>query len=154
MMESVLKNLQDRNTNLKSSLTHEQLKYGNYHFTSFKKEIAQLLRQYSCHRSLFKASSIVGLNPNVVFKWYIQGQRGNPNFKSFYLRINQINGNFINETDVKTSSSDLKKYHIYQHGDSWVYVTYIDGNKISIISKSLESLKNRVNSKNLPLDGL
>ena len=53
---------------------------------------------------------------------------------------------------------DVKKIDVIENNDyeiesingSWVYTTYVDGKKVSIISSDLKHLKEKVSSKNLP----
>ncbi len=159
-MENALNNLQNRNNILKSKLVHEQLKYNIYPFNSFRREMSQLLNEYYKHKSIFKAASILGLNLNMVMKWYIQGQRGNIQFKSFYLRINHINN--LGRADEDVSSADevgssldeevFQDYVISRYGDGWSYTCYVDGEKVFLISGDLDNLKSKVKSQNLPLN--
>lgn len=153
-MENALNNLQNRNNILKSKLIHEQLKCGNYPFKSFKREMSQLLNEYYKHESIFKAASILGLNTNIVMKWYIQGQKGNLQFKYFYLRINHINnlGNSDEEDEVSFEGEFDDDYVISRYGDGWSYTCYVGGEKVFLISDDLENLKNKVQSQNLPLN--
>lgn len=152
-METVLNNLENRNNILKSKLLHNRLKYNNYSFNSFKKEMSQILNEYHKHKSIFKAASVLGLNQNMVLKWYIQGQRGNLQFRSFYLRINHIN-NLKNtvEEPVVFNEEICEDHKISRYGDGWSYTTYVDGEKVCLISDDLENLKNKVKSQNLPLN--
>ncbi len=153
-METALNSLQVRNNILKSKLVHEQLKYGNYPFLDFSREISQLVIEYAKHNSIFKAASILGLNPYVVMKWFIQGQRGNPKFRSFYLRISYINRRLNGEVipQIEEIIPEFKEhYDISHHGNAWCYTTYVDGEKVAIISGDLENLKKKVKSRELPL---
>lgn len=159
-MENALNNLQNRNNILKSKLVHEQLKYDNYSFNSFQREMSQLLNEYYKHKSIFKAAYILDLDLNMVMKWYIQGQRGNLQFKSFYLRINHINN--LRSADEEVSSADevdsslddefCEDYVISRYGDGWSYTCYVDGEKVFLISGDLDNLKSKVKSQNLPLN--
>ena len=84
---------------------------------------------------------------------------GNPNFRSFFLAIEGINSNndeSVGENWDSDCEIDLKDfdgdYVISQYGDGWSYKTYVDGEKIFIISNELESLKKKVKDKHLPID--
>lgn len=88
----ILNNLQERNNSLKSKLRHEQLKYGTYSFNKYKDESLLVLDAYEKHKSIFKAASSVGLDRDVVMKWFMRGMNGDPKFRPFYLSINNING--------------------------------------------------------------
>lgn len=157
----VLNNLQQRNNSLKSILIHEQIKYDNYSFDYFQK-YSSILREYRKHKSLYKSSLIVGINYEDVMNWYIQGQLNNPIFKEFSTSINKINegnvekdnSNNENEECHQILNKDIGEgtYKISQYGDGWSYKTFIDGEKIFIISNDLENLKKKVKSKHLPLD--
>ena len=95
-------------------------------------------------------------------EWYIQGQRGNPIFQSFYMGINRINRRI--DIDVKPDISENKTepvrqdilqedYTISEYGDGFSYKTFIDGEKIFIIANTLDELKKKVKNKHLPLNG-
>ena len=59
------------------------------------------------------------------------------------------------ENDISDVKMDFKQdgeYIISEYGDGWSYKTYIDGEKIFIISNELETLKMKVRNKRLPLD--
>lgn len=146
MNESLLDNLERRNNLLKYKLLHEKLMLGIYPSNNHRREMSQFLNEYSRHKSIFKAASKIGISNNLALKWYIRGQMGDPNFKLFYLRIKQINEGFdFDAEEIKP------KYNITQFGNGWIYVTFVDGEKISIISSDLDHLKNKVKDKNLPL---
>ena len=166
---NILDNLQKRNNFLKSKLLHEQLRHDNFSFHNFKKYSLLILNEYKKHNSIYKAASSVGIDYNLVIRWYIQGQCENPQFRGFYLAINKISNDFPNEMkDKKDEGAKIEKsreisidpnpdelegeYIISQYGDGWSYKTFVDGEKIFIISNELETLKMKVKSKNLPLD--
>jgi hypothetical protein len=154
----VLNKLQKRNNFLKSRLIHEQLKSGNYLSEHFKKYQFEVLNEYKTHKSFFKVASIVGLTQKEIMDWYIQGQCGNPKFRGFFLAINDINDGNAREVEVEPAGvSDPQQcsdgeYMISQYGDGWSYKTYVNGEKIFIISDELENLKRKVKDRHLPLD--
>ena len=128
-----------------------------------------ILEEYKKHNSIWKASSIVGIDYNLAIKWYIQGQCGNPQFRGFYLAVNKSYGDFVQENNKeinnyaaagenkeiaidKNPDEFEEDFIISQYGDGWSYKTFIDGEKIFLISNDLETLKKKVKSKNLPLD--
>ncbi len=157
--EISLDNLEKRNCVLKSQLIHEQLKYGNYSSQYFKRYGLTVLNEYKTHGSFFKAASIIGIPQRVIMTWYIQGQRGDPEFRNFYLAIEDINRQNQKDDGAENDISDVKmdfkqdgEYIISEYGDGWSYKTYIDGEKIFIISNELETLKMKVRNKRLPLD--
>jgi hypothetical protein len=157
--EDVLNNLQERNDSLKSRLAREQLRHENYSFEYYKKYSLRVLNEYKKHKSLFKASSIVGIDYGVVMNWYFQGQLNNPVFRGFYLLVNEYNGNETIEDEIQTFievDENVKEadgeYVIAPYGDGWCYKVYVDGEKIFIISNELETLKEKVRKRNLPLD--
>ncbi|MEE1134748.1 MAG: hypothetical protein UHW60_08255, partial [Methanobrevibacter sp.] len=100
----------------------------------------------------------------IVFKWYFQGLSGNPNYRDFYLAVRDIgdlsteNFTFEMEDDEIIESAPVNsaledgEYVISQYGDGWSYKTYVDGEKIFIISTELETLKDKVKDKRLPID--
>ena len=157
----VLNNLQKRNNSLKSRLIHEQLKSGNYSFQHFRKHSLIILNEYKKHPSFFKVSSVVGIPQKELLNWYIQGQMGNPMFRGFYLAIEEINNGreekiiIKNDVDVQseeTGGIDEGEYLISRYGDGWSYKTYVDGEKIFIISAELDTLKGKVKDRHLPID--
>ncbi len=156
--EDVLNNLLDRNNALKSVLINEQLKSNSYSFNRTEKYLLKILHEYKQHKSLFKASLNQHIDLNIIMKCYIQGQMGNPKFRGFFLAINELNdGSEINiiENDsqiTKTDEIEIGEYKISEYGDGWSYTTYVDGEKIFIISNELDSLKSKVKNKHLPLD--
>ena len=160
--ETQLNNLQDRNDSLKSMLIHEQIKSQSYSFKYFKKYSSMVLNEYKKHLSFFKVSSTVGISQKEIMNWYIQGQRGNPVFRGFYLAIEEINknGEFKREVlpqkveivENKQNIFEEEEYVISRYGDGWSYKTYVDGEKIFIISNDLETLKMKVKKQHLPLD--
>jgi hypothetical protein len=165
MIDSALKSLEKRNSSLKSRLLHEKLRQGEIPLTYFKKYSLKILNEYKYSGSIFKSSKNVGINPNVVMNWYVQGQLGNPRFRGFYLLIEKINNDSefkINddfpEADIADSvSEDIPEnvdgdYVISEYGDGWSYKTYVDGEKVFIISEDLETLKGKVRNRHLPLD--
>ena len=156
-------NLNRKNNQLKSTLRQNQLKHGTYGFQYYKKEMLEVLNAYKTYNSIFKAASSVGVNPNMAMKWYSEGMSGNPSFRGFYLAVNDINGGHERADDtikkdlgsVETVSENKNfegDYKISQYGDGWSYTTYADGEKIFIISNELETLKEKVVSRHLPLD--
>ena len=148
---NALNSLQERNDNLKSKLLHEQLKYGNYKFKSFKNESLLVLGVYRKHKSIFKAASSVGIDKNLAVRWFIQGQFGNPQFKDFYLGIKRINA--FKPIEVPYEAEEVKKdYILSEFEDAWTYSTVVDGEKISIISSDLDNLKAKVQARNLPFN--
>lgn len=160
--DNVLNNLQKRNNSLKSKLIHEQLKSNNYSFEYFKKYSSLILNEFKKHNYLYKAALTVGVDYNIVLEWYIQGQLNNPQFRGFYLAVNSIkNDDYIQNTEEKTAGENYSQkiyeefdgeYIISEYGDGWSYKTFIEGEKIFIISDDLENLKMKVKAKNLPLD--
>ena len=150
---NVLYTLQKRNNSLKSKLRHEQLKYGTYSFSKFKSELLLVLDAYRNHKSIFKAASSVGVDKDMAMRWFIQGMNGDSEFRDYYLTINRING-FTPQSheDILSHVEETKKeYDISAFEDAWVYTTYVDGEKISIISGDLDQLRQKVKSRNLPL---
>ncbi len=157
--ETSLDNLEKRNNALKSQLIHEQLKHGYYSSQYFKRYSLTVLNEYKTHRSFFKAASIIKIPLWEIMTWYIQGQRGNPKFRNFYLAVEDINRqnpkDNVAENVISNVKNDFKpdeEYIISKYGDGWSYKTYIDGEKIFIISNELETLKMKVKNKHLPLD--
>ena len=164
---SSLNDLQKRNNALKSKLLHNKLKYGTYHFNTFKREILLVLNSYKTHKSLIKASKTVGLDKNLAIEWFIEGLFGNPEFRGFYLAISQMDkfkpqtispeveeviSPEVEEVISPEVEEVVKNYTISEYFNSCVYTAEIDGEKISIISKDLDTLKQLVRSKNLPID--
>lgn len=158
----VLNKLQERNNSLQSKLIHDQLKYGTYHFGYFKKYLS-VISEYKKLKSFFKVSNVLNISQNEMINWYIEGQMGNIQFRSFYLAIEGINKGkivFANENGTEVEEeiapenlvNEEKDYVISHYGDGWSYKTFIDGEKIFIISNELKTLKDKVKSKNLPLD--
>lgn len=155
--EKVLNNLQKRNNSLKFQLRHNQLKHGTYPFNYSRKYILAVLNQYKIHKSFFKVSSIVGISQLEILNWYVQGIMENPKFRGFSLAINEINKNEMKFSCEEVVSDEIRlddegDYMISEYGDGWSYKTYIDGEKIFIISDDLETLKKKVKDKRLPLD--
>ena len=150
--------LNRKNVQLRSRLHQKQLEHGIYSFGYSKKEMLNVLNAYKTHKSIFKAASSVDVDGNVAMKWYSEGMRGNPVFRGFYLAIMDINDD--SSLDVAVESDDPvaavnefeEDYRISQYGDGWSYTTYVDGEKIFIISNELETLKDKIRAKNLPLD--
>ena len=150
--------LQDRCNSLKSRLVHEQLKSGNFSFDYSQKYLHRILHEYKKYKSLIKAANIVGIDYNIVMDWYIGGQRTDSVYHGFYLAVNDINGcsiktGAISEMSEKVNEKDFGgDYLISEYGDGWSYKTYINGEKIFIISNDLKTLKKKVKDKHLPID--
>jgi hypothetical protein len=152
-------NLNRKSIQLKSRLHQKQLEHGTYSFGYSKNDMLNVLNEYKTHKSIFKAASSVGVDGNLAMKWYSEGMRGNPTFRGFYLAIRDINddSNFIRVEEscnpVVVQDNELDgTYKISQYGDGWSYTTYVDGEKIFIISNELDTLKEKVKAKCLPLD--
>ena len=153
MGENAFYNLEKRINSLRSKLRHEQLRSGAYSFKKSKKELLLVLDAYRTHKSIFKAASSVGVDKDIAMKWFIQGMDGDPEFREFYLMINEING-FKPQIrqDVRSQIEEIKNaYELSQIEGSWVYTTQMDGEKISIISGDLDNLRQKVKDRNLPL---
>ncbi|WP_458454695.1 hypothetical protein [Methanobrevibacter sp.] len=156
--EDVLNSLQKKNNSLKSKLLKTQLKYGNFSLQYYEKYSGLVLEEYRHEKSLFKSALKFNIDPKEVLNWYSQGQLGNPRFQKFYREINKINSISSQNTQIpenaKTSKPETMdgEYMISQYGDGWSYKTFVDGEKIFIISDELESLKQKVKSRHLPLD--
>lgn len=141
--------LEKRNNRLKSLLLHDQLKYGSYSYRHLEDKILLILKEYKINKSITLSACNCGINPSLAIKWFVEGQKGNPNFKILYSGIRRINnGDYCEEQVDVIGDSDYEIEHV---SDSWVYTTYVDGKKVSIISSDLDNLKERVSSKNLPL---
>lgn len=142
--------LEKRNNKLKYLLLHDQLRYGSYSYKHLEDKILLILNEYKINKSLIKSARMAGINSKLVIKWFVEGQKGNPNFEIFYSGIKRINNNseFTFE-DIEVRSLD--DYEIEYVGGSWIYTTYVDGEKISVISSDLNHLKEKVSGKNLPL---
>ena len=136
------------NNSLKSKLLHEQLKHSSYRFIHLKKEMMLVLNEHNIHKSLAKAAFNVGVDLRLVMKWFIEGQKGNPDFKNFYLTIMKSNGlNFDLDYD---KTLEIPEYEIKSVDGSWIYTASVDGEKVSVISSDYEQLKMRISEKNLP----
>ncbi len=154
-----MNSLQKRNDSLRSQLIHEQLKHGAYNFSYFRKFLI-VINEYKKLRSFFKVAFVVDITQHELIQWYVRGQTGNPKFRGFYLAINAIN----NQNDVRQDvivdeeipqdefSGEDGEFIISQYGDGWSYKTFIDGEKIFIISNELKTLKEKVKAKRLPLN--
>ena len=149
--------LEKRNNRLKSLLLHEQLKYGNYSYKHLEEKILLILNEYKNNNSLVKSAKIAGINSDLAVKWFVEGQKGNSNFKILYSGIKRFNGFEFLEEEMDSLVEDEidvpleKDYKIEHIGNSWVYTTDVDGNKLSIISSDLDHLKEKISDKNLPL---
>ena len=143
-----LSNLEKRNNGLKSLLLHDKLKHGSYSYKHLEDKILLILNEYKINKSITLAAFNSGFNPNLVLKWFVEGQKGNPNFEIFYDGIKRINNLKDNTEDLEITDND---YEIEYVGGSWVYTTYVDGEKISVISSDLNHLKEKVSDKNLPV---
>ena len=141
--------LEKRNNKLKYLLLHDQLKYGSYSYKHLEDKILLILNEYKVNKSIALAAFNNGINPNLAVKWFVEGQRGNPNFEIFYSGIKRINNWNRDEKDLKIV--DEKDYEIEHIGNSWIYKTYVDGKKLSVISSDLNHLEEKVLSKGLPL---
>lgn len=154
--ENVLNNLQKRSDSLKSKLLRNKLKHGNFSSGYFEKYSLCIIHEYEKHHSLFKAAKNCKINPKLVMDWYVQGQLGNDQFRSFYITINKINrddGPVAEEVKPVSNDENVEgDYVISEYGDGWSYKTYVGGEKIFIISNGLETLKKKVKAKNLPID--
>lgn len=140
-------NLEKASNQLKSKLLHEQLKYGNYSYKNLEKEILLILNEYKINGSITKSASNLGLSRTVAIKWYIEGQKGNSKFKLLSSGIKNIN----NRGNMVKDEVAVKDYELVNSDGSWIYSTFVEGEKISIISSDLEHLKERIIEKNLPL---
>ena len=141
--------LEKRNNKLKSLLLHDQLKYDNYSYKHLEDKLLLILNEYKTNKSIALSAFNNGISPNLAFKWFFEGQRGNPNFKMFYSGIKRINNWTCDENDLE--AIDDRDYEIEHIGNSWVYKTYVDGRKLSVIASDLNHLKEKVLSKGLPL---
>ena len=144
-----LSNLEKRNNGLKSLLLHDQLKHGSYSYKHLQDKILLILNEYKVNNSLTIAAFNSGVSPSLVLKWFVEGQKGNPNFEIFYDGIKRINSFEPAEGDLEIV--DEKDYEIEYVGGSWVYKTSFGGEKISIISSDLKHLKEKVCNRNLPI---
>jgi len=151
--------LQRKNNSINTKLIHNQIQSKNYTFKYYKKYSSLIIKEYKQHKSLFKASQIIGIDYNIVINWYVQGQLNNPKFRGFYLLINEINQNSNTKSETKNPTQIEQKpeipedkYVLSEYGDGWSYKTYIDGEKIFIISNELETLKKKIKKKQFPLD--
>lgn len=138
--------LEKRNNKLKSLLLHSKLKYGNYSYKHLEDKILLILNEYKINNSITLSAFNNGINPSLAIKWFVEGQKGNPNFKTFYSGIKRVN----NWPDVEEEIVYEKKYDIEHMGNSWVYTTYVDDKKLSIISSDWDHLREKVLSKDLP----
>ena len=127
------------NNSLKSKLLHEQLRHSTYRFIHLEKEMLLVLNEYNIHKSIFKAAFNVGVDLKLVIKWFIEGQKGNPDFKNFYLTIMKSNG--INFDLDYHKTPEIPDYEIKSVDGSWIYTASIDGEKVSVISSDYEQLK-------------
>ena len=155
--ESVFNSLQKRKNSLKFKLMHSKLKHGTYSFDNSRNDVLTVLNHYKKYGSFFKVSSIVGLTQNEIMNWYIQGLFDNPKFRGFSLVINEINtcnAGKIDDEPVRESETNFNQddeYIISEYGDGWSYKTYVDGEKVFIISNDLENLKRKVKDRHLPI---
>ena len=82
--------------------------------------------------------------------------------KKYVTSIDMINDYVVQNEDFDGENNDFQddlkddscegSFEISQYGDGWSYKTFRDGEKIFIISNDLETLKNKVRTKHLPLD--
>ena len=155
--ESVFNSLQKRKNSLKFKLMHSKLKHGTYSFDNSRNDVLTVLNHYKKYGSFFKVSSIVGLTQNEIMNWYIQGLFDNHKFRGFSLVINEINkrnAGKIDDEPVRESETNFNQddeYIISEYGDGWSYKTYVDGEKVFIISNDLENLKRKVKDRHLPI---
>lgn len=165
MMEhtDALNILQDRSNLLKSKLVHEQLGCGNYTFGYFEKYSSLILNDYKRTKSLCISALNMGINYSDVLTWYIQGKLGDSHFKQFYLVIDRINMEPAPKENISISAEEIVdeapketlvdgEYVISQYGDGWSYKTFVDCEKVFLISDDLKRLKEKVKAKGLPLD--
>ena len=160
MSYDALKSLEKRNNFLKSLLLHEKLKHGVIPLNYLEKYFLNIIWEYKICGSLLKSADNVGINQKLVMDWYVQGQLKNPTFRGFYLAITNINRNIEPENDEDFPACELNHneevfegdYVISPYGDGWSYKTYVDGEKIFLISDNLESLKTKVTDRHLPID--
>ena len=142
-----LNNLEKRNNSLKSKLFHKQLKYDNFTSDHNKKYMLLVLNDYKKYNSLYKAALNNNIDFNLVLRWFVQGQLGNPQYRGFYLAILKNNSKL-----ESCENENAENYVISPYGDGWSYKTFINGEKIFIIANELDDLKKKVKAKNLPLD--
>lgn len=143
-MDYRLSRLERRNNRLKSKLRHFQLKNNSFTLNYSKKEMADGLNEYKKSGSLVKSALNLGFDKNSLVNSYIEGQRGNPEFREFYIEINKI----------KDPNFQIKKeneYSLENEGYSWIYTTKVDGKKVSLISRDFDRLMEKVKDKKLPL---
>ena len=140
--------LEKRNNRLKSLLLHDQLKYGSYSYRHLEDKILLILNEYKINKSITLSAFNSGISPSLAIKWFVEGQNGNPNFKILYSGIKRINSPDYCEEKIDVIENN--DYEIESINGSWVYTTYVDGKKVSIISSDLKHLKEKVYSKNLP----
>lgn len=161
MKQHSLNSLEKRCTLLNSKLIHQQFKSGQIPLKFFRKYSLRIIEEYKQSKSLFKASQRIGIDFDVVMSWYVGGQRGIPQFRAFYLVIEDINKNLksddvVGEVKLKQEKINVEEfpndYIISQYGDGWSYKTYVDGEKIFIISNELDTLKQKVKNQNLPIE--
>ncbi len=161
--QNALNSLQIRINSLKSKLFHEQLKWGQYSFECQRKYMGLILNEYKKTSSLVKSAEIMGIDYGIIFKWYFEGLSGNPNYRGFYLAVRDILDLSTESSPIETNVESIEsapvnnaldegEYVISQYGDGWSYKTYVDGEKIFIISNELETLKAKVKDKRLPID--
>ncbi len=141
--------LEKRNNRLKSLLLHDQLKYGSYSYKRLEEKMLLILNEYKINKSITLSAFSSGINPSLAIKWFIEGQKGNPNFKILYSGIKRINNRDYCEENADVIEDN--DYELECVSGSWVYTTYADGKKVSIISSDLNNLKEKVSSRNLPL---
>lgn len=134
---------------MKSLLLHDQLKHDSYSYKRLQDKILLILNEYKVSKSLTVSAFNSGVNPSLVLKWFVEGQKGNPNFEIFYDGIKRINSFEPVEEDLEIV--DDEDYEIEYVGGSWIYKTYVDGEKISIISSDLKHLKEKVSDRDLPI---
>ena len=103
-----LSDLEKRNNGLKSLLLHDQLKHDNYSYKHLENKILLILNEYKINRSLTVSAFNSGINPNLVLKWFVEGQKGNPNFEIFYKGIKRINSFGFDEEELEDTNNNYE----------------------------------------------
>ena len=113
-------------------MLHDQLKYGSYSYKRLEEKMLLILNEYKINKSITLSAFSSGINPSLAIKWFIEGQKGNPNFKILYFGIKRINNRDYCEENADVIEDN--DYELECVSGSWVYTTYADGKKVSIIS--------------------